>query len=255
MIPIVLAHGFLGIGDIQVGPARLSYFHRIDRAIASRGHPLIVTRVHPTGSITRRAGQLKQQILDRLETMNRLGERVVIFAHSMGGLDARYMIHNLGMAEHVRAVVTFATPHRGTTFADWCLLHLGQRMGALQIARQIGLDLGAATDLTVAAAGAFNAAVPDHPDVRYFSVSAARPWNRIPIFLLPAWRVIHHAEGDNDGLVSVRSAIWGEHLGTWPCDHLLMINKRLVPERNSPAGDITRRYLDVLDTLADHRLL
>jgi len=53
MIPIVLHHGFMGIGDIVLGPLKLSYFRGIDRALAERGHPLIVSRVHPTGSIER----------------------------------------------------------------------------------------------------------------------------------------------------------------------------------------------------------
>src|SRR5262249_5187529 len=38
---------------------------------------------------------------------------VHVFAHSMGGLDARYMISRLGMAKRVLSLTTIATPHRG----------------------------------------------------------------------------------------------------------------------------------------------
>ena len=53
--------------------------------------------------------------------MGREKDRVVIIAHSMGGLDARYMISRLGMDDRVTALVTITTPHRGSPYADWCL--------------------------------------------------------------------------------------------------------------------------------------
>lgn len=249
-IPIVLAHGFLGLGDLRVGSTRFSYFHRIDDALSARGHPVIAARVHPTGSIDRRARQLAEQIDAGLRRLGRARERVLIFAHSMGGLDARHLVSSLGFADRVATLVTFSTPHRGSSFADWCLHHLGVRLGAARALAELRLDLSAVADLTTAAAQRLNAATPDHPDVRYFSVTAARPWNRVPLFLVPPHRVILRAEGDNDGLVSVRSGTWGHHLGTWPVDHLQMINKRLVPRAEWSGDDVVRGYLDVLDRVA-----
>lgn len=252
-IPIVLAHGFLGMGDVQVGPARFSYFHRIDAALAARGHPVIAARVHPTGSIDRRARQLAEAIDARLRRFGRQRDRVLIFAHSMGGLDARHLVSTLGFADRVAALVTFSTPHRGSPFADWCLHHLGSRLGAARALAALRLDFSAVADLTTVAARRFNEATPDHPQVRYFSVTAARPWNRLPLFLVPSHRVIRRAEGDNDGLVSVRSGTWGTHLGTWPVDHLQMINKRLVPRAEWSGADVVRAYLDVLDRVVANR--
>jgi triacylglycerol lipase len=249
-LPIVLAHGFLGLGDVQVGSTRFSYFHRIDAALAARGHPVIAARVHPTGSIDRRARQLAEQIDAGLSRLGRQRDRVLIFAHSMGGLDARHLISTLRFADRVAALVTFSTPHRGSTFADWCLHHLGSRLGVARAVAHLRIDFAAVADLTTAAATRFNDATPDHPQVRYYSVSASRPWNRVPLFLVPSHRVIYRAEGDNDGLVSVRSATWGTHLGTWPVDHLQMINKRLVPRSEWSGDDVVRAYLDVLDRVA-----
>lgn len=245
--PIVLAHGFLGLGDVQVGPARFSYFHRIDEALSSRGHPVIAARVHPTGSIERRARQLGEQIDAGLRRLGRSRDRVVIFAHSMGGLDARHLVSTLGFVERVSEIVTFSTPHRGSPFADWCLHHLGKRLGAARVLAELRLDLSAVSDLTTDAARRFNEATPDHPDVRYFSVTAARPWNRVPLFLVPSHRVIFRVEGANDGLVSVASGTWGTHLGTWPVDHLQMINKRLVPGAEWRTDDVVRAYLEALE--------
>jgi hypothetical protein len=60
-------------------------------------------------------------------------------------------------------------------------------------------------------------------------------------------KLIQEIEGPNDGVVSVASATWGQHLETWPCDHLHAINKRLVPEIRNPTGDIVPYYLRMLD--------
>lgn len=249
MTPLVLHHGFLGLG-FRAGPFNLSYFRGIDRAIAEQGHPLIVSRVHPTAGVATRARQLKEIILRQMDILNRpRSERVVVVGHSMGGLDARYMIAKLGMADRVAALLTVTTPHRGSPFADWCVRHVGQRLRALQLLGLLGLDTQAALDLTTDHCRRFNEEVPDHPDVRYFSVSAARPWYRVPPFAMHAYKVVYDAEGDNDCFVSVRSASWGEHLGTWPADHFHTINKRFLPELKDPTGDIAPYYVRAVATV------
>ena len=62
-------------------------------------------------------------------------------------------------------------------------------------------------------------------------------------------RIVHGAEGENDGLVSITSAQWGQHLATWPADHWHTINHRMVVEIKQPTGDITPYYLKILDQL------
>jgi triacylglycerol lipase len=247
--PIVLHHGLLGYGDVKLGPLKLAYFRGIDRAITERGHPLIISRVHPTGSIERRARELKENIVRQLKVLGREDERIVILAHSMGGLDARYMISKLGMDDRVRALVTITSPHRGSPYADWCLRNLGQRLGGLRLVNFLGWDMRAVSDLTTANCAAFNQQVLDAPAVHYFSVSAARPWHRVPPFAMHSYKIIADAEGPNDSLVSVRSSIWGQHLGVWPADHWHTINHRFVLELREPTGDITPYYVGILDEL------
>jgi triacylglycerol lipase len=247
MLPVVLHHGFLGVG-FRAGPLDLSYFRGIDRAIAGRGNPLIVSRVHPTAGVETRARQLKETVLRQMEILGRpANERVLIVAHSMGGLDARHMIARLGMADRVAALLTITTPHRGSPYADWCVRHIGRRLGGFQLFNFLRWDMQAALDLTTEHCRRFNEEIQDHPGVRYFSVSAARPWHRVPAFAVHAHKVVSDAEGANDCLVSVRSSKWGEHLGTWPADHFHTINKRLVLELREPTGDIVPYYLRALD--------
>jgi len=251
MTPIVLQHGLLGFGDFRIGKFRVSYFNGIDRALEKRGHPLIVSRVHPTGSIELRARQLKSTILKELRLLNGKPQRVVILAHSMGGLDARYMLARLGMDRHVAAMVTISTPHRGSPYADWCLENLGKKLGGLKLIKLLKLDVDALSDLTRESCLKFNERIEDSPHVKYFSISASRPWHRVPPMFLHSHKIITGIEGPNDGLVSVVSAKWGEHLDTWPADHLHVINKRLVLEIKNRTGDMTPRYMKVLDKLID----
>ena len=247
MHPIVLHHGLLGFGDINLGPVKIRYFRGIDRAITGRGHPLIVSRVHPTGSIERRAGQLRDNIIAGLKDTGREKDRVIIVAHSMGGLDARYMINKLGMDDRVAALLTITTPHRGSPYADWCVLNLGKRLGGLKLMKLLGLDVQAISDLTTEQCRKFNRTIKNVPGVQYFSVSAARPWHRVPPFAVHAHRIIAAAEGDNDCLVSVKSSTWGEHLGVWPADHFHAVNHKLVLEIKKPTGSIVPLWMKALD--------
>jgi triacylglycerol lipase len=244
--PVVLHHGLAGFGHLKLGRLKLSYFGGIERGIAARGFPVIVSGVHPTAGVVTRARQLKENILRQLDVLGRADDRVVILAHSMGGLDARYMIAKLGMADRVAALATITAPHRGSPYADWCVRNIG-RVGGFALMNMLGLDTGAASDLTTENCRRFNDEVPDAPGVRYFSVSAARPWHRVPAFALHAHRLVYDAEGDNDSLVSVRSSRWGKHLGTWPADHWHTINRRYVVELSHPTGDIVPYWLRLVD--------
>jgi triacylglycerol lipase len=250
MFPVVLHHGLLGHGAIRVGPVRITYFRGIDRAITGAGYPLVITHVHPTSSIANRAIQLKEQILRHVPGLRSNGQKVILMGHSMGGLDARYAVSQLGMDRYVAAVVTITTPHRGTPFADWVVDNLGRKMRGMQLANFLGLDLRAAMDLTTVGCEEFNEKVRDVPGVKYFSVSAARPWTMIPPFALFSHRIVQVMEGENDGLVSVKSSTWGEHQGTWKADHWHTINKRWMPELKNPTGDIAPSWLRLLKTVS-----
>jgi triacylglycerol lipase len=250
MLPIVLHHGIFGYDRMRFGPWQWCYFGGgIDQEIAARGHPLIVARVSRTGAIAERAEQLKQTVLDQLDLFGRPSDRVIILAHSMGGLDARYMIHKLEMAHRVAALITLSTPHRGSSYADYMLRNIDKSKRAQQLLRFLGLDLAGVRDLTVDALTQFNDQILDHPDVAYFSVSAARPWHRVPAFLVHSHHIVSRNEGPNDGIVSVKSAQWGTHLGTWPADHMHVVNRRLVLEIRQRTGNVRKRYAHLLDHL------
>jgi triacylglycerol lipase len=255
MTPIVLHHGLILPGNVRVGPLTIGSFVGIDRVLAERGYPLVLTQVHPTAGVARRARQLKRIVLERLRDMNAPAKtKVIIFAHSMGGLDARHMITHLGMADRVAALVTLSSPHRGSPYADWCLRHLN-RFKALQVLNMIGIETGAAQELTTDTCARFNQATPDAPGVKYFSISAARPLLEVSPLLFQPYRIVDALEGPNDGLVSIRSATWGTHLETWPVDHFHILNRRLLIEWKRKTGDVRPYYAALVDRLVKEAVL
>src|SRR5690606_11012268 len=108
-------------------------------------------------------------------------------------------------------------------------------------------DTQAGNDLTRERCVRFNEEVPDSPNVKYLSVSAAMPFSEVSLLLMQPHQVISKEEGPNDGIVSVWSSRWGEHLGTWRVDHLHSVNKRLA--LRDTVGDISPRYLDIAEDL------
>jgi triacylglycerol lipase len=250
MTPVVLVHGIFGFSKLGFGPLALRYFSGVETAIASRGHDVLSPRLHPWGAIDQRARMLRRAIVRWLKQRGNPDEQVILIAHSMGGLDARHMISRLGMAPKVKALVTISTPHRGTPHADFWHGHTLMRRVGWPFLSLIGLEMEAVAHLTRDKARQFNEETPDVEGVRYFSISCACPSQKVPVALLPSYGLIYRAEGENDGQVSVNSAVYGEHLATWPVHHFHAINHRFprdLIERNS---SIAPRYLELLDQLA-----
>jgi len=75
------------------------------------------------GSIKQRAHVLNES-LERTDSLR--NRDINLLAHSMGGLDARYLLTQLRpTAYHPRALVTMSTPHRGSEFMSWCRANIG----------------------------------------------------------------------------------------------------------------------------------
>src|SRR6185503_4393943 len=168
---IVLHHGLFGYTSVGLGNFRWAYFQGIDKALRKAGHQVIVSKVHPCGAVPRRAAELKRVIDEGLSSLNLNGHtKVLLVSHSMGGLDARYMIHSLGMHERVAGLLSITCPHRGSPYADWCVRHLGKRLGGFELMQMLGLDVEGINDLTTERCAKFNETIANVPGVHYFSV-------------------------------------------------------------------------------------
>jgi triacylglycerol lipase len=216
--PIVLVHGLWGHGEVRLGHVKLAeYFPGITQRLRACGNRVLIPRLSLAASVAERAGQLKA-FLDR-ECPD---EPVHLVAHSMGGLDSRYMIARLGMADRVQTLTTLGTPHRGTCFADWAIQRLERILRP--VFALLRLPVQGYYDLTTAACKRFNDETPDSPRVRYFSVAGRHDGSVLtPEWYLSYSLVLKH-EGENDGVVSVQSARWGERLDIWDGDHFSLVN-------------------------------
>jgi triacylglycerol lipase len=216
--PIVLVHGLFGFDRIGLGNLTLvSYFPGIPQALEAAGNRVLVPGLSPTGAVADRAAQLKTFLDQKIPN-----EPVHLIAHSMGGLDARYLISRLGMARRVLSLTTLGTPHRGSVFAAWGIQRL-QRL-LKPIFNFFDVPTQGFYDLTPASCQKFNEQVPDAPGVRYFSVAGRHE----STYLTPEWFLSHpmvlRAEGPNDGVVSIASASYGESQEVWEGDHLSLVN-------------------------------
>ncbi len=219
--PIVFCHGMLGYSVLRLRNIDLNnYFNGLRERLTEQGFRVLMPQVGRTHSVAQRAEQLRRSI-GRWTT-----EPVNIVAHSMGGLDARFMITHLDMADRVVSLTTIATPHHGTYFADWFVDRFDGRFSFLSGLERLGLEVDGFRAVTRAACRLFNDETPNSPRVRYFSYSAFQVARKIPPVLRRAHLLIARVEGANDGLVSERSAHWGEHLATLRADHLSLVGEK-----------------------------
>lgn len=242
--PIVLVHGIARFDILAViirdklnlpnnDPGeKLDYFKGIRKHLEGKGFTVSEPNLAFAGSVDSRAEGLRNhidEVIQRTQT-----PKVHIIAHSMGGIDARHMIVDKGMADRVATLTTIGTPHRGTPIADRIAQPGGQAL--VKILDQV-IDVDGFADLTTAACEQFNRRAQDTEAknaVAYQTYAASE--NLFDVFapLVPSWLIIREQEGRNDGLVSVRSQQWTRELiandGTrnsivqrefpFPADHL-----------------------------------
>jgi triacylglycerol lipase len=212
--PLVFCHGMLAFSTLRMQMRDdWNSFTALRRPLRERGFRALFPQVGPTSGIVARAAELRDQICRWTD------EPVNLIAHSMGGLDARYLITHLGMAGRVASLTTVGTAHRGTWLADWFIGNYRHRVPLLLAMEAFGINVDGFADCRPAACAAFNARTPDAPGVAYFSFGGAVPHCRVSPILRRPWCLLGPVEGPNDGMVSVASARWGEYLGDVEADH------------------------------------
>jgi len=205
----------------------LDYF----RDLPARFPQALFPKVAVDGQIKNRALTLAAQINERFPE-----GQINIIAHSMGGLDARYLLSSnlLGLAPRVASLSTVSTPHRGTAIAD-LLLGLLPGIDSTSVRRVLdrfpAVQSGALDCLTTTFAIRFNQETPNVSSVRYLSYFGC---GDISLALHPthdfiASRAHTEEERANDGVVPMASAVWPSELvePAWPADHLAQIGHNL----------------------------
>ena len=237
--PVLLCHGY-GSMTMLMKPSPMH-----DSCLRLRSYCIhaFAPNIVPYASIETRAGQWQDRIHKLKQKYGY--EKFNVVAHSMGGLDIRYAIHNSDLNQSVASLTTIATPHYGTSLAEIVLttpellkeklnelmnwfgenVFPNEKSNAREAVEQLTRDYVQNT---------FNPAVPNHDNVKYYSVSAAvgkgtrHPLN--PILRLQN-QLIYQKEGANDSFVTAESAVWGEHIGRYPLSHLEQIDIQVSKEK------------------------
>src|SRR6516162_675127 len=114
----VLVHGILGFRQ-KLG---VEYFRGVAEHFRAQGVAVLVPELDPTRGIEFRGDQLGDQINNafNIGLLDRT-QKTHIVAHSMGGLDSRYLLSPVSgkqLVAAVRSLTTVSTPHKGSPIAD-----------------------------------------------------------------------------------------------------------------------------------------
>jgi triacylglycerol lipase len=231
---IVLVHGILGFRE-KFG---IEYFRGVAEHLTEKGYKVVAPILDPTRGIEYRGGQLRDQINAAFAngTLDQ-AQKTHIIAHSMGGLDSRWMLspgNPNRIQAPIRSLTTISTPHRGSPIADlidtpeklapFGQLPFGSHPNLLQPALDaLGISLDGLRSLTTVYCTQFSSTYTDSPAVAYFSVagSGRAGFLKTCALLLLFHNYVAAITGQaNDGLVTVASAQWGKFdQNTWPADH------------------------------------
>ncbi len=237
--PVLMCHGYGGF-SMLVSPSPL---HNSCMRLRSYGIEAFAPNIVPYATIEIRAEQWAEVIKQLKKKYSY--EKMNVVAHSMGGLDMRYAISKLDIADSVSSLTTIAAPHRGTSLAELVLTapdtireklaELVDWFGESIFPSQKSDAVAAVEQLTREYVNnEFNPNVPDAEGIPYFSYSAAvgkgtkQPLNTI---YKVQNQLIFQQEGENDSFVTVESAKWGTHIRTLDISHLEQIEIQVSKER------------------------
>ncbi len=252
--PVMLMHGFGMMAAFRRG----GMLHPIALRLREQGVWAYAPNVAPYETVPVRAQMWKDRLLHVLEETG--ADRVNLIAHSMGGLDARYLISELAMHPVVASLTTVASPHRGTALADIVLeqperIHswlagLANWMSTAAMEEASADFTGAVAELTPEyVEETFNPAVPDHPSVQYWSYAGrAGKGTDVPIspLLRPLNALLYARDGINDGFVALSRAQWGHYLGALDADHVQQIGLDFASRNDFDAHAFYRSVVEML---------
>jgi Predicted acetyltransferases and hydrolases with the alpha/beta hydrolase fold len=252
--PIILVHG-LAVKDKRV------FWGRIPKRLQEAGLNVYPGKTDSWGSFESNAHLLAKTI-DEVLALHQC-EKVNIIAHSKGGIDSRFLISSLGYAGKVAGLTTIATPHHGSEIVDFILERRAiYSPKAKQIINSLVKVYGdkspdpyrIAAELSTEGMKEFNRNNPDHPGVRYSSYHSILKDSLDDLYCSYTFNFLRKIAGENDGIVSLKSARWGtdftliEGLKKSGISHLDIIDLK----RKKVSGlDIPAQYLKIVEKLME----
>lgn len=258
--PVVLSHGMGAQAQIL---GFIDYWGGIPDAIEDDGGSVYITSVNAMDSTLNKAKAWRLQVLQILAVTGK--SKINLIAHSHGCLYSRCAISNLGMGTKVASHTSIAGPHRGSVIADMIMGIIPNSLEGLvgsALAWVMGFVMGDVNGDVVqngydlVRSNMINVFNPNTPNVAgiYYQSWAYRIKNILGSGMLGVtWLAMLPFEGDNDGLVSITSAKWGNFKGViegnWLCsgvDHIAAIGLLSLP---TPGYDAEDHFVSIVRDL------
>lgn len=214
--PIIMVHG-IGFRDLRY----FNYWGRIPQILQQHGAKIYYGHQNAWGTIEDNAATICR-IIDKALSENNC-DKVNIIAHSKGGLDCRYLISSLGYADKVASLTTINTPHRGSEIItllnklpDYVYRYIAKQLNKpFLLAGDTKPDCYAASkQLDPLFCEEFNLNNPNAKGVYYQSyTSIMKSLFSDSLLWFPYLLMCTQKGRQNDGLVDVSSATWGEFKG------------------------------------------
>eukprot|EP00834_Sanchytrium_tribonematis_P003409 NODE_130_length_16779_cov_1.687410.p7 type:complete len:283 gc:universal NODE_130_length_16779_cov_1.687410:6548-5700(-) len=280
MRPILMHHGLFGFDKIELARFRLNYWGNIPELLTKLGYKVYLSKVSKTHSIEQRSQELYEYI-----QKNNL-ENAHLLCHSLGGLDARYMLHSRKL--QIPTITTIGTPHHGSEFMDLLNRKLGlgyrydpnlSKPNTLAYHFLYYLDQPAYSCLTTKYCSKFNESIKENKFTKYYSVGASfkcdnekihhiakqivdNDVTNMPLLSILGLktlqdymdlleRIMYNLSGDNDGLVSLKSSKYGQYLKTLSGSHWDLVDKS-GRFGNKMEENVEKLYVDIVNLLKSH---
>ena len=268
--PIFLVHG-TGFRDRKV----FNYWGAIPKSLKKRGTSVFYSKHDAWANREDAAGQI---VLGLEKALAESGaQKVNVIAHSKGGVDVRYAIAKLGVAEKIASLTMISSPNHGSKTIDTLFSLFGNGLFKF-LAVFVNLwfkILGdkkpdfftTVSQFRESETEKLNAEIQDNPKIpcQSFAGKMKSPFSDIFMWFLNA--VIRICDGENDGLVTVESAKWGifrgvlEGKGFFGISHPHEVdgyrtNPKLRENESLPAGSKTIRdfYINLVRELKEKGL-
>ena len=261
--PFLLVHG-MGFRDYK----RICYWGRIPRVLEGMGAKIFYGGQDSNASIETNARKIAARIDKILAETG--AEKVNIIAHSKGGLDSRYAISRLGIAEKVASLTTLSTPHHGSVTVDRllaavpdCLVKIGCAFADGWFSLLGDKDpntYNAINSFKTEEAKKFNTEVKDSERTYYRSYAFVMKKASSDIFMWLPFLVVKAFEGENDGLLAPRAVEWGDFRGVYRgaknrgishCDEVDMRRCALSKKQGDGVSDIVDIYREIITDLEE----
>ncbi|ASF41284.1 hypothetical protein CEH05_19780 [Halobacillus halophilus] len=234
--PILFVHGFNRSAD--------TWYESNDMYATAyeNGYETAFIDVYPDRNMWENGALLAQKIK---EIYQHFGEKIVVVAHSKGGLDTQVALVHYGADPYIERMITLATPYYGSQLAD-----LAYSRWASWLANILGSKNEATYSLQTGYMSQFRSETDSQPNVLQTPIYtlAGTKWGRFGTSLY--WGGLYlRAYGSNDGAVTVNSSrlVYATDIGAGDWNHTT------IKEGSATFNKFAPYLQEQVESLANHQ--